>query len=248
MKNLITVYITNRNYGKYLKKSIESVLNQSYKNIFIIIIDDASTDNSKKILKRYKEIKNIKIIFNRRKLGLIRSSNLAIKNSKGDFILRLDADDYLSTNAISIMLKSLIKRKNFKMIFPDFFYVNSSCKIISKYKYKHKSRYNLSDSPAHGACSLIDLKFLKKIGGYNNKFDCQDGHYIWYKIISEKKYICHLNKSAFFYRKHKKNLSKNKKKILSTRLEIINFFLKRKKNYNQFEKLKTLTEKEIKNL
>ena len=52
MKNLITVYITNRNYGKYLKKSVESVLNQSYKNIFIIIIDDASTDGSKKNIKK----------------------------------------------------------------------------------------------------------------------------------------------------------------------------------------------------
>ena len=48
MKNLVTVYITNRNYGKYLDQSIQSVINQEYKNIFLIIIDDASSDNSKK--------------------------------------------------------------------------------------------------------------------------------------------------------------------------------------------------------
>ena len=67
MKNLVTVYITNRNYGKYLDQSIQSVLNQEYKNIFIIIIDDASSDNSKKILKKYKENKLIKIIHNKTK-------------------------------------------------------------------------------------------------------------------------------------------------------------------------------------
>ena len=62
---LITVYITNRNYGNFIKKAIDSVLNQSYSNLEIVIIDDASTDNSINILKNYKNIKNIKIIFNK---------------------------------------------------------------------------------------------------------------------------------------------------------------------------------------
>ena len=57
MKNLpiITVYITNYNYGTYIKKAINSVLNQSYENIDLIIIDDASTDSSKKIIKKYEK-------------------------------------------------------------------------------------------------------------------------------------------------------------------------------------------------
>ena len=97
MKNLVTVYITNRNYGKYLDQSIQSVLNQEYKNIFIIIIDDASSDNSKKILKKYKENKLIKIIHNKTKKGLIKCANIAIKEAKGKYVLRLDADDYLKS-------------------------------------------------------------------------------------------------------------------------------------------------------
>ena len=57
MNNLVTVYITNFNYGKYLEKSIQSVLKQSYKNLFLIIIDDNSKDNSKEILLNYKKKK-----------------------------------------------------------------------------------------------------------------------------------------------------------------------------------------------
>ena len=55
MKNLpiITIYITNYNYGTYIKKAINSALEQSYKNIDLIIIDDASTDFSKRIIKKY---------------------------------------------------------------------------------------------------------------------------------------------------------------------------------------------------
>ena len=69
MKNniIISVYITNFNYGKYLEKSIQSVLKQTYKFIEIIIIDDASTDNSKKILKKYRTNKKITIIYNKKK-------------------------------------------------------------------------------------------------------------------------------------------------------------------------------------
>ena len=93
-KKKISIYITNHNYGKYIERAIESAIKQTYKNIEIIIIDDYSVDNSRDIIKKYKYKKNIKIIFNKSKLGLIKSSIKAIKAAKGHFILRLDADDY----------------------------------------------------------------------------------------------------------------------------------------------------------
>ena len=64
---IITVYITNHNYGVYIKKAIDSVLEQSYKNIDLIIIDDASTDRSKKIIKRYEKYDSVRIIYNKKK-------------------------------------------------------------------------------------------------------------------------------------------------------------------------------------
>ena len=57
---LISIYITNFNYGDYLEKAIKSAINQTYKSIEIIIIDDASKDISKKILNKYKKIKKLK--------------------------------------------------------------------------------------------------------------------------------------------------------------------------------------------
>lgn len=245
MKNFVTIYITNYNYGRFLEKSIQSVLNQSYKNLFLIIIDDNSKDNSKKILKNYKNNKKIKIFLNKRKKGLIKSANLALKNSRGDYILRLDADDYLEKNAIKDLLNNIKNKKKSMMIFPNFYKINENSKIISKYKYNHKIRYNLYDTPAHGACCLINIKFLRKIGGYNQVFDRQDGHYLWYSILSRKKSVTHINKFLFYYRMHKHNLSKQKKKILSTRLKIINFFLKRNFFIEEFNYQKKLTKKQL---
>ena len=52
---LVSVYITNKNYGKYIETAVKSVLKQSYKNIELVILDDASTDGSQKIIKKYEE-------------------------------------------------------------------------------------------------------------------------------------------------------------------------------------------------
>ena len=64
---LVTIYITNRNYGAYLEKAIQSSLNQTYKNIEIIIVDDSSNDSSHKILKRFKKYNKVRIIKNIKK-------------------------------------------------------------------------------------------------------------------------------------------------------------------------------------
>ena len=135
------------------------------------------------------------------------------------------------------------------MVFPNFFKINENNKVLYKYSYIHKKKYTIKDAPAHGACSLIDLSFLRKIGGYNEKFDRQDGYYLWLSILFKKKSIIHTNQPLFFYRKHKNNLSKNKKKILKTRIKILNFFLgKYLINKKEIIGLKQATEEQIKKI
>ena len=72
---LISVYIVNRNYGRYLENAFKSVLNQNFKSFEIIVIDDASNDKSKNIIKKF-ETKNLcRAIYNKTSKGLIKSSN-----------------------------------------------------------------------------------------------------------------------------------------------------------------------------
>ena len=181
---LITIFITNHNYGKFLKKSITSALKQSYKNFEIIIIDDCSKDDSAKILKNFEKFKNIRIFFNKKKLGLVGSSIKAIKYSKGKFFLRLDADDYLHQEAINELYQTLIIKKNTSLVFCDYFFVNKNSKLLSRFKYKHKNDYSFSDMPPHGACILIRKQSYFKVGGYNKNFSRQDGYFIWYLFYS----------------------------------------------------------------
>ena len=89
---MVTVYVTNRNYGKYVDECLESVYNQSFQDFELIIVDDGSTDNPNSYLEKYRHSKNTSVIFNRQQ-GLNASSNQALRLAKGKYIVRVDADD-----------------------------------------------------------------------------------------------------------------------------------------------------------
>ncbi len=119
-ENLVSIIITVYNKEKYLKNSIDSILNQTYKNIEIIIIEDCSLDNSKLILKQYENINNIKIIYNQTNKGCYCSRNVGLSNSLGDYIFFHDSDDYCVSNRIELQL-NYMKNNN---------YLFSGCNMI----------------------------------------------------------------------------------------------------------------------
>ncbi len=227
MKPLITVYITNHNYGRFISKSIQSVLNQSFKKYELIIIDDGSTDNSIKVIQSYyKKNKNI-IFVKQKKRGLVASNNIAISLAKGKYIMRLDADDWLQKDALKEMFNKIEKNNKIAMVFPDYYEVNINGKIISRFVRHNFKNVNLKDQPAHGACSLIRLAILKKIGGYDEKFMCQDGYYIWMRLL--KYDVKNINKPLFYYRKHGANLTSNISFINKTKTRILDYINRKSK-------------------
>lgn len=217
---LVTIYITNYNYGKYLEKAIESVLKQTYKNIEIYIIDDGSTDNSRTILEKYYNIPTIKIVYQQNK-GLIVSNNISLRLANGKYIMRLDADDYLDSNAVSIMVAELESDEQLGLIYPNYFIINENDEIIN-YRIRNNEENNqVKDIPSHGACTLIRKEFLDEIGGYNEQYTCQDGFYLWVNFINRYK-VKNIETPLFYYRQHGTNLTENKDRIFNTRSKIIN--------------------------
>ena len=107
---------------EYLKQAIESVLSQTYKNFELIIIDDGSKDNSK-IISDYKNNSKVMAVYQKNK-GLNKSNNLAIKLSRGKFLIRLDADDWLDIRALEI-LGTNKKDNEIGLIFPDYYEVDN---------------------------------------------------------------------------------------------------------------------------
>ena len=109
MKNKISIIIPVYNVKNYLKKCLDSVINQTYKNIEIILINDGSNDGSEKICYEYaKKYKEIVYISSENK-GVSHARNIGIKRSTGEYIGFVDSDDFIEPNMYEILLKNAIK-------------------------------------------------------------------------------------------------------------------------------------------
>ncbi|MFH0846036.1 MAG: glycosyltransferase family 2 protein [Patescibacteria group bacterium] len=104
----ITVLMPVYNSEKYLKKSIESILNQTFTDFEFLIINDGSTDNSEKIIKSYNDSR-IKLISNEVNLGVIKSLNKGLDQARGEYIARMDADDISFPKRLEIQIKFMKK-------------------------------------------------------------------------------------------------------------------------------------------
>ena len=216
---LITVYITNYNYGKYIKQSIESVLAQKNRCFELIIMDDGSTDDSKQVIEQYRNHPKVTIVYQENK-GLNVSNNIAIKLSRGEYIVRLDADDYMHENMLSLLSQKLQSDNSIALVFPDYYVVNRTGEIIIEEKRHDFSRVTMYDQPAHGACTMIRKSILVELGGYSEEFTRQDGYELWIKVIKNKR-VANVNLPLFYYRQHNTNLTNNKEKLYETRHSIV---------------------------
>lgn len=105
--NMISVIVPVYNVEKYLKKCIDSLINQTYSNLEIILINDGSTDNSGIICDKYMSIdQRIKVIHQQNK-GVSAARNAGLKIARGDYITFVDSDDWLENNAYSVLVADI---------------------------------------------------------------------------------------------------------------------------------------------
>jgi len=216
---LVTVYITNHNYGRYLDQAIRSVLAQSMQDFELLIIDDGSTDNSREIIEKYRDLPQVITIYQKNQ-GLCVTNNIALRAARGKYIMRLDADDFLDENALTILSSNLERNEDLGFVFPDYYVVDESGNLIEVVRRHNFNNVSLLDQPAHGACTMIRKKCLEELGGYDESLRCQDGYDLWIRFIRQYS-VQNVNLPLFYYRQHTKNLTKDEAKILNTRSKIL---------------------------
>lgn len=217
---LITIYLPCHNYGRYLKRAIESVLNQTYTNWELLIFDENSSDNTQEVLNLFRGIDKIRF-YKTEGIGLINVANRVIKEeARGEYVIRLDADDIFDEDILLVLSRRLQMDPEVAFVFPDYYLIDEYDHVINlERREKVFNVNNNPDVPAHGACTLFRLSALKEVGGYNSEIKAQDGYYVWNKILS--KYKCtNVNLPLFFYRRHETNLTNQSTRILTARRKI----------------------------
>lgn len=211
----ISVIMPARNAEEFLEDSIRSILNQTFKNFEFIIINDGSTDNSLKIIKKYaKENERIKIINNIKNLGLNKSINKGLKKAKGKYIARFDADDIALPKRLKIQYNYLERN-------PEIFLIGSSAFVIDKkghrvgflFKYQihpliMKWRLKRSNSLIHPSIMFRnDGTVHYKEANRNPKLE--DERLIYLDLLRKNKKIVNLPSFLIKYRVNPKGMSTN---------------------------------------
>ena len=106
---LVSVVIPAYNAESFIKEAIDSVLNQTYQNVEVIVIDDGSSDSTLEILKQYENSSKVKILTHpdNDNLGVSKTRQLGVENSKGEYIAFLDADDIFLPNKLEIQVDAI---------------------------------------------------------------------------------------------------------------------------------------------
>ncbi|WP_300742613.1 glycosyltransferase family 2 protein [uncultured Brachyspira sp.] len=231
----ISVIIPVYNVELYLKECLDSIINQTLKNIEIICIDDNSTDNSYNILLEYQKIDNrIKIIKHKENLGLGPARNSGIRAAKGEYIYFIDSDDYISTNYINSLYESAMKYKS-DMIGSSNLYIISKEKEIFPFfmfridEWKEKYPNNYLEGISHigikdllvESCEHLGVTAWNKIYKRdfiikNNLFfmDIHSGEEdvdFYYRILINEPSIAYNHSETYFYRKRENSLMEKAK-------------------------------------
>ena len=166
-KPLVSILIASYNKDKYVNRCIKSCLNQTYKNIEIIFVDDNSKDNSYKIAKEFKELKAYKkkskpkTTFNT--FFQISTYMYAYNKSKGSILACLDSDDFFKKNKINDIVKYFNRDKKANIIFdkPIIYYSNKNYFLSDNFKNSIKRKIWPKFPPT--SCISVKRKFFTKI-------------------------------------------------------------------------------------
>ena len=212
----VSIITASYNYAEYISEAIESVINQTYPNWELIIVDDGSKDNSVEIIKSYCDKDNrIKLVQhkNGKNKGLKQTLLLGLKKASADWIAFLEADDYYAPNNLEEKISIINQRKDIFFIFNNYEiignktfldspYYNISQKMLNtrngNYSYKDVCcKYN---PVATFSMVLLHKSVLKSID-FNTSIHPWLDYYLWLQVAKKHQFY-YLNKKLTFWRKH----------------------------------------------
>lgn len=192
---LVSIVLPTFNRAPLLKKAIKSCLNQTHKNIELIVVNDGSTDKTESVVEKFIKSDPRIRYFRKENGGLPNALNFGFKKTKGEFLTWTSDDNQYKENAIEEMANYLIKHPKTHM-------VNANMTVIRRgevYCEKDMSEIErMSEYNTIGACFLYRRGVYEKIGDYNEDFILAEDYDYWIRVWKSFK-IGHINKSLYLY-------------------------------------------------
>jgi len=196
------------NGERHIREAIESILNQTYRNIEFIIVDDGSTDNSAAIILSYKDTR-IKYYKNKQNLRIVKTLNRAIECSSGDFVARMDADDIARPARIEKQVSYLIAHPEVSLVDTVMEYMDEDGVSLHKINNHITKETDILKTMRETNC-LGHSSIMTRISIYQQykyrQIDYED-YDLWLRLINDGKIIHKLDEPLLLYRTHSASIT-----------------------------------------
>lgn len=202
----ISVIMSVYNGEEYLREAMDSILNQTFTDFEFIIVNDGSTDNSLKIIETYND-ERIGIINNEKNIGLTKSLNKALKQAKGEYIARQDADDISLPNRFEKQMKYFEENPEVALLGTSAYIIDETgeiiqkCVVLAKPSIKSLLKKNRF---SHGSV-MVKKEIVDKVGGYNDLLRYSQDYELWLRIAKCYE-VRNLTQMLYKLRSHNENI------------------------------------------
>ena len=229
-KEKVSIIVPMYNAEKFIGKTIESVLSQTYENWEMLIMNDVSTDNSLAVVSEFvKKDDRIKVVNTEKNMGVVKGRNHLIDLANGKYIAFLDADDYWHNKKLEKQIK-FMKEKNASISCTEYMRVRENGEKINEVVIKSEISYTDMLKNNYLGCLTV-MYDVEKIGKrYFKELDKNEDYVLWLEIVKDVKTIYGLRENLAYYRVLDNSRSSNKSKTAKVRWEI----------YRKIEKLPLL--------
>jgi len=234
---VVSVIVLSYNQSEYIERCLESVFNQSYKNLEVIVSDDCSTDETDKKIAALKRIYDFKFIKREKNLGLVKNLNLACKEAKGDYVALVAADDLWQPDKIKIQKEYMRQHKETAVCGGYVNIIDKKGNIIKSpdandivFKELNFDEIML-DNYMPAPTIFIRNEYLKMMNYFDEKYKFEDWQFLL-KTLNHGYKIVILPYLLASYRVHNKNYHHNFEEMLQEGIKILNEY-KNKKVYKE---------------
>ena len=210
---MVSIVLPVYNGEKYISESIKSVLNQSYRNLELIIVNDCSNDNTADIIEKFAKMDGrIKVINNNVNLKLPKSLNVGFGHAEGKYFTWTSDDNIYKDDAIEKMVQYLEGHPDVSMVYSNYTNIDENGSIIDKVKLQ-SAKYLIAENVC-GASFMYTKKIAEEVGEYDEKLFLAEDYDYWIRILSKGK-ISHLDDDLYLYRCHQSSLTSTRKELVS---------------------------------
>ena len=219
-KEKVSIIVPMYNAEKFIGKTIESVLSQTYENWEMLIMNDVSTDNSLAVVNEFaKKDDRIQVVNTEKNMGVVKGRNHLIDLANGKYIAFLDADDYWQSQKLEKQIK-FMKEKNASISCTEYTRVRENGEKINEIVIKPEISYTDMLKNNYLGCLTV-MYDVEKVGKrYFKELEKNEDYVLWLEIVKDVKTIYGLKENLAYYRVLDNSRSSNKSKTAKVRWEI----------------------------